>query len=598
MPLFRLICTKTQCIVTFTDLNLASLQYLALSYVWGHARISNQSKDTSFPLELNSGTSASLHRPGALGVAAVPQTIRDTIELAISLDVPYVWVDRLCILQDSIADKATQIGRMHHIYNAATLTVVAAAGEHAEHGLPGLRPNSRTVEQKEIVVLEPCQADCNEDHQHILEGLSLLTTVDPIMRSFNYLDTAAWNTRGWTMQEKFLARRSLVFTDEQVRFICTEASFLEETFCELPFPRMQRFETHDIEMSLRHTQRHFAEDGNPRTAFWKRYSVMVRRFTSRNFSFPGDIYDAFVAVAQALTAKSHDIFLWGLPSSPFELALMWNTFEGQHRRDALTTLPMTNLKRRVQFPSWSWMGWVGETTIAVNADRLENETPTIGCYVHQHGTGGTELVPVQSLATGRSRLQVHLPPVTWKTHRNRTVSYVDIQKHLPKLSSKRMEELPSHHVLFFWSSTVRLKVAVGSGHRQRQALKLPRLQVYCFDCLTVKQHLDGTTEVTDDEVPDPDSYCPVILNAHGEVIGELDRMKVQFWRDSGCGVGLQDFIVMGRRCTVGLEDVFPPKLLVMLVEEKHGIHYRICMGEVEEAQWRKAESEWKLIALG
>jgi hypothetical protein len=55
------------------------------------------------------------------------------------------------------------------------------------------------------------------------------------------------------MQEKFLSRRSLIFTQEQVHFVCAEASYSEETYSEVFFPKLQPFHVQNIEMSLHHT---------------------------------------------------------------------------------------------------------------------------------------------------------------------------------------------------------------------------------------------------------------------------------------------------------------------------------------------------------
>lgn len=41
-----------------------------------------------------------------------------------------------------------------------------------------------------------------------------------------------WNTRGWTFQEKILAKRILIFTNFQVYFRCSEAVWTEEIVME------------------------------------------------------------------------------------------------------------------------------------------------------------------------------------------------------------------------------------------------------------------------------------------------------------------------------------------------------------------------------
>jgi hypothetical protein len=50
----------------------------------------------------------------------------------------FLWVDSLSIEQDDPVHQKRQIDIMDTIYASATLTIVAAAGNHADSGLPGV----------------------------------------------------------------------------------------------------------------------------------------------------------------------------------------------------------------------------------------------------------------------------------------------------------------------------------------------------------------------------------------------------------------------------------------------------------------------------
>jgi hypothetical protein len=265
MPQVRFIEVNSKRVVTFNHVNLTTIRYAALSYVWGKPPDPDSEHHSKPILQLDGSTVTRLHQPNAFLGEDVPQTIVDLLSLATALDIPYLWIDRLCILPDSDDDKATQLGSLHAIYNAALVTVVAAAGENIYHGLPGLRPGTRQAKQQEISVVDPCVSDCQESHHHNLEGLSLLSRLEPIYTSENYLSSTTWNNRGWTMQERILARRSLIFTKEQVRFACTNATYSEETYCELPFPRMQAFSRTEADHGFRSSVRVYGESGDPET---------------------------------------------------------------------------------------------------------------------------------------------------------------------------------------------------------------------------------------------------------------------------------------------------------------------------------------------
>ena len=76
-----------------------------------------------------------------------PRTIEDSIELALALGYTYLWVDSICLSQDDLDKHVTLTLGLNSIYKGAYLTIIAAAGEDAESGLPGVTPDSRDIRQ-------------------------------------------------------------------------------------------------------------------------------------------------------------------------------------------------------------------------------------------------------------------------------------------------------------------------------------------------------------------------------------------------------------------------------------------------------------------
>ncbi|KAF2728280.1 hypothetical protein EJ04DRAFT_395284, partial [Polyplosphaeria fusca] len=112
------------------------------------------------------------------------------------LSIRYLWVDALCIIQDSGEDKDVQIASMGFIYGGAHLTIVAAFGDSANAGLPGISIPRR------------------DQHTPItINGVSMNAAVNCLLDS-------QWYTRGWTFQELVLSKRILAFTQEQMLFFC------------------------------------------------------------------------------------------------------------------------------------------------------------------------------------------------------------------------------------------------------------------------------------------------------------------------------------------------------------------------------------------
>lgn len=628
MNIVRFIDVSKRCLVTFPAVELTSYRYLALSYVWGRPNPSRQ------VLELNSQSQEELEKPDSLNNHTTPQTMTDTIDLAAALDVPYVWIDRICIQQDSISDKSEQISKMHAIYNAAFVTIIAASGADVHHGLPGIGPATRHQEQEEILVVPPCQRKCSPSTEHDCDGLSLLTTVSPAIREYHYLASTTWDQRGWTMQERVLSRRSLIFTSEQMYFACAEATFFEETFCELSFPRFQYFTRRQAELNLNSTVRTYSEQHDPTERIWDIFTLLVNRFSQRLLSFPGDGFDAFAAILESLRSQQKEEFVWGIPLSQFELGLSWTTFDGQYRRRDRTTLPMTNQRRQVIFPSWSWMGWVGEAHISVGRNRLDSEEPTVECFVHRASDRAgrdIELLKLKTYAHQQTSKQPLSAP-SWKSHKSREVTLPRLRHEIPALTQQVLSEIPDFHMLFFFTEIAQLAVRPSPPESSVSKLKFPSLSFVCSNCSTVSQHLTGSpTPSIPDSVAqrfphllqhDESGQAPLgdnipdILHPSGSGIkvGSLTRMARQHWESGNYDTGLQNFIVVGRRHIEELGDEFPATLLIMQVEKSStavkernsgdeskqaidGIWERVCMGEIEESAWEAARPQWRLIAL-
>ncbi|PVH90400.1 HET-domain-containing protein, partial [Periconia macrospinosa] len=103
------------------------MNWVALSYVWGHAKPHPNYNST---------------QPGG-PLIGLSRTVDDTIQVTRSLGYKYLWIDRYCIDQDDTASKRSQLERMDAIYRGAALTIIAAAGQDESHGLPSVGDTAR-----------------------------------------------------------------------------------------------------------------------------------------------------------------------------------------------------------------------------------------------------------------------------------------------------------------------------------------------------------------------------------------------------------------------------------------------------------------------
>ncbi|KXH51918.1 heterokaryon incompatibility protein, partial [Colletotrichum nymphaeae SA-01] len=152
LPLW-LIDVRAYCLVAVEEgreeenSSVALYPYVALSYVWGQA-----SSATATLANI-----AALQTPGALNGQDIPSTIRDAMELTRILGERYLWVDRLCIVQDDNDAKPAQLQGMADIYGGAALTIVAAQGRGADEPLHhGLVDETEEVEAESGRGARPC----------------------------------------------------------------------------------------------------------------------------------------------------------------------------------------------------------------------------------------------------------------------------------------------------------------------------------------------------------------------------------------------------------------------------------------------------------
>jgi hypothetical protein len=160
---FRVIDVAKRCLT-----EKSNCDFVALSYVWGQEV--NQSMVTS------KNSIEELKVPGSLSPDKLPQTLEDAMRVCEQLQERYLWIDRLCIIQDDIDDKAQQIKEMDKIFSAARFVIVTAYGDGVNFGIPGVS-RSRWATQTSVDL--PGISVTNLVHQNKLD------------------DMAVWQTRAW-----------------------------------------------------------------------------------------------------------------------------------------------------------------------------------------------------------------------------------------------------------------------------------------------------------------------------------------------------------------------------------------------------------------
>ena len=333
-----LISISSRCLVKATGRE----KYVALSYVWG-ARFS-QFRTTKANLTF-------LQSEGSLRETRtheqLPGTIRRAIHFTSLLDVDFLWVDCLCIVQDDPIHAASQIDSMASIYSNSYLTLCAADGDDAESGLLGLRQCSppRNVQQEILAFADGPRSS------------KWIKYVPPS-------GVRIYEKRGWTFQEQVLSRRFLLWAENGLEWRCQEVSAEEQKLEVTPSPIT------------------FVDDKIVRAdTLWpclKKWDNLVSSYMRRRLTYEEDILRAFSGILELLSNSMVGGFLFGLPQQFFDAALLWVPKKSLTRREDTKSGTV-----KIALPSWSWAGWKGSRKSQINTFGLG--------HIRSNDFGGYEL---------------------------------------------------------------------------------------------------------------------------------------------------------------------------------------------------------------
>ena len=184
-----------------------------------------------------------------------------------------------------------------------------------------------------------------------------------------YIERSRWNTRGWTFQERLLSKRCLIFAEGRVFFQCRSTAMSEDVVSE------KKTAGWSIELVQAPLQLLRELEF---TAF-RVYMTCVELYTSRILSRPKDILAAFNGMSNLLGNGMGSPLVFGLPSSHFDLALLWQPAASLRRRGPINHQEVKYFEG-MEFPSWSWCGWMGDSNPKKRPPKMfYNTTMLEGC---------------------------------------------------------------------------------------------------------------------------------------------------------------------------------------------------------------------------
>ena len=295
--------------------------YVTLSYVWG----------TSTKPYTTQLSNIMLHRKhGGLEkvIRDLPQALQDAIQLVRDLGIRYIWIDSLCIVQDSNRSWSLNARAMDLIYGESLLTICAADGIDASAGL-------RATHYQGHEVVQP--------QRDVAPGVRLMISRPPEVS----IKASTWNSRAWTFQERLLSKRCLIFTEGRIYFQCRSTGMSEDIFAD------RKGAGWSLDLVNAPLQLLRALESR---ALWV-YLNCVALYTSRQLTKLKDILAAFEGIMHRMQETLQAPFIFGLPSSHFDLAMLWEPSHALERRVYRSPEEKSEYNG-LELPSWSWSGWM------------------------------------------------------------------------------------------------------------------------------------------------------------------------------------------------------------------------------------------------
>jgi hypothetical protein len=355
--------------------------YATLSYCWGGPQ----------PLTTMKGNlQAHFH---GIDFAALPATIQDAITVTRRLGIRYLWIDSLCIIQNSPEDKEREIVEMAQIYQNSLVTISAASASSCSVGF--LKPRQPFESERWSFQFAHYCPDGTVGH--IIA--SPQGDYDP--------DDEPINSRAWTHQERLLSPRVLTYSSWNLLWQCHGLSASDGGVRGSYIPNMDHFSS----ISGQHEAQMYSD--------WKE---IVKAYSKKKVSVLQDRLVALSAVAALFEEHWQGFYRAGLWMPYLKQGLLWSAaqqpreaknpraiYEPGGEVDYQTKIPSPTffpLQRTAEYiaPSWSWASVDGPVELAGITKEADIDFEVLECNV----SPVTNTVPLGALHDGTIKLRGRL----------------------------------------------------------------------------------------------------------------------------------------------------------------------------------------------
>ncbi|KAF4960223.1 hypothetical protein FSARC_10546 [Fusarium sarcochroum] len=301
-----------------------STRYAALSHRWGAVR----------PLMLLQALEGIFHE--GIAFDSIPATFQDAIRLSNALGIEYIWIDSLCIIQDSKDDWHAEAAHMASVYSQAYVTISATAAQDSAAGLK--EQNSMLKYPCEIIPSWSgfSREEIPPDGVRIINKGAFCDEVlsQPLFR------------RGWVFQEWILSPKTIHVARDQLWWT-SASSMKSESFASNETCEGYEFEAN---REFQHTMAPgtlYSIKGQSDRTLRPVWHTLLQDYMSRALTFESDRLVAFAGIAalyQSYADIPSDSYLAGIWRQALLQDLLWAITDGRK------VIP----PQLYRAPSWSW----------------------------------------------------------------------------------------------------------------------------------------------------------------------------------------------------------------------------------------------------
>lgn len=276
-------------------------------------------------------------------IVKLPATFRDAADFTRRLGIKYIWIDSLCIIQDSEEDWQAESARMAEIYENSYVTLAATMSTNGQGGC--YRTTSGTERDLELET----HSDVDEPTRLYLRPQLGHFDLSPDVHISEQGSDFPLLKRAWVLQERLLSPRMLHFCDRELIFECRET-----IHCQCGEAQVQaNMKAEFIRMLESGPSRRPAR---ARVGWW----TLVQRYTRLRLTFDKDRLPALSGMARRRMGQQANDYMAGIWRSSFPDGLLWRVDFPSRVLNAAVVLPRRLPEPRA--PSWSWASLAAAVT--------------------------------------------------------------------------------------------------------------------------------------------------------------------------------------------------------------------------------------------